>query len=569
MALTQYNWILALITICLCVSSFGNGANDVANSYATSVAARSLTMVQVGFLSICTEFVGAVALGANVTSTIKNSIISIKRFEGSPGALILGMACAEFGSAFWLILSTRLGLPVSTTQSTVGALIGVGIAAGAPVQWKWAKGSVSQIAASWAISPAISAGFASVIFLILKFSVLERRDPLKWGMRLVPFYFSTTAAILALFIICELPKGPSLQKLGASKACAVIFGVWGGVLAISYIFFVPYFHRRVVNGDTRVRLYHLPLGPTLWKDDCWLYYPSKADRAVLDYYDGSDLISEDDNEKVGCENGVERLNSKDAVQIDAVANVDPSNLEHQNLRRRRPKPIEPEELFLAPTKDLPLYHPKRIWSICKYVFLQGVTRNVIYHDSTVLDKVHSRAKRYDSRVEHLWTYVQIASAMMMSIAHGSNDIANAVGPWSAAYSTYVEGNVATKSPVPIWILAAAGLLLGIGFWFMGYHIIRTLGNRITQMSPTRGFSMELGAAVTVLLASQLGIPVSTTQCIAGAVVGVALMNFDLQAVNWRQIAWIFSGWIFTLPTTALISGLLMAMALNAPKFVTK
>merc|ERR1712098_1000798 len=93
-ALSQYDWLLAIITIAFCFSAFGNGANDVANSYATSVAARTLTMIQVGFLSIVTEFVGAVALGARVTSTIKNGIISIDRFEDRPGVLMLAMTCA-------------------------------------------------------------------------------------------------------------------------------------------------------------------------------------------------------------------------------------------------------------------------------------------------------------------------------------------------------------------------------------------------------------------------------------------------------------------------------------------
>merc|ERR1712093_809553 len=101
-ALGQYDWLLAIITIAFCFSAFGNGANDVANSYATSVAARTLTMIQVGFLSIVTEFVGAVALGARVTSTIKNGIISIDRFEDRPGVLML---------------ATRLGMPVSTTRT--------------------------------------------------------------------------------------------------------------------------------------------------------------------------------------------------------------------------------------------------------------------------------------------------------------------------------------------------------------------------------------------------------------------------------------------------------------------
>jgi sodium-dependent phosphate transporter len=173
--------------------------------------------------------------------------------------------------------------------------------------------------------------------------------------------------------------------------------------------------------------------------------------------------------------------------------------------------------------------------------------------------------------------------MMMSIAHGSNDgkfllfhiahkstlsnsvstVANAVGPWVGSYNTYTTGVVTKEADTPIWILVVAGLLLGLGFWFYGYHIVRAMGNKITQVSPTRGFSMELGAAVTVLLASRLALPVSTTQCLTGATIGVALCNFDVKAVNWRQVGFIFSGWIITLPAAGMISGLMMAMVEHA------
>ena len=134
------------------------------------------------------------------------------------------------------------------------------------------------------------------------------------------------------------------------------------------------------------------------------------------------------------------------------------------------------------------------------------------------------------------------------------------------YETYKAGEISTTSPTPVWFLVVAGLLLGLGFWFYGYKIMRAMGNKITQMSPTRGFAVELGAAITVLLASRLALPVSTTQCLTGSVMGVALMNYDFGAVNWRQLAFIFMGWVLTLPCAGLIAGLLCVMALNAPHF---
>lgn len=218
--LEKYSWIIALISIAFCVSSFGNGANDVANSYATSVAARTLTMPQVGVLAMITEFVGAVALGSRVTGTIKSNVIDIKHFNAKPATLILTMACTEFGSATWLIFATRSGFPVSTTQTVVGALVGAGIAAGAKVQWGWKKGSVSQIAASWAIAPLIAGCFAAIIFGTIKFGILKRKDPFKWAMRLIPVYLSFTAAVLALFMVVEVPTAIHWQNLALVRPSA-------------------------------------------------------------------------------------------------------------------------------------------------------------------------------------------------------------------------------------------------------------------------------------------------------------------------------------------------------------
>jgi solute carrier family 20 (sodium-dependent phosphate transporter) len=566
MALTQYDWILALITIAFCCSAFGNGANDVANSYATSVAARTLTMPQVGFLSMITEFVGAVALGARVTDTIKNDIIDIDRFEGQPGVLILAMACAETGSATWLMIATRMGLPVSTTQTIVGALIGVGYASSASVSWAWDSGSVSQVAASWGIAPAIAACFAALLFATLKYAVLERREPLKWAMRLIPFYLAFTAAILALFIVIEAPTAPSLEEFGAGKACGIVLGVFFGFLAIAYIFFVPYFHRRLIKNDARVKAYHIPLGPLLWRDDVKLYYPADPNGEVVkDYYLNAHMARA--NSSAAANPAVSHSAKRQLTPPDSSPTLEPASLEKgAQSQTNHVRIIEPEERFLAPKKHLPIYHPSRMWSIVKYIMLQGVTRDCVTYNSEHLRKTHELAIVYDNKVEHLWTYAQVASAMIMSIAHGSNDVANAVGPWSAAYATYQAGVVETESPTPIWMLVIAGFLLGAGFWFFGYHIIRSLGNRLTQLSPTRGFSIELGAAITVLLASRLGLPVSTTQCLTGAVLGVALMNFQIGAVNWRQMLWILSGWIMTLPIAGLLAGLLMVMALNTPHF---
>ena len=551
----KYDWILALTTIAFVISAFGNGANDVANSYATSVAAKTLSMWQAGGLAACTEFVGAVAMGSRVTETIKHNIISLDPFKGKPATLMLAMGCAEVGNATWLMIATTLGFPVSTTQTIVGALIGVGFAAQTSISWDWKSGSVSQVAASWGISPLIAAGFSAIIFSTIKYAVLNRADSFKWAMRLVPIYLAGTGAILALFITIEAPSAGSLAAFGAGKAVGVILGVFFGCLAVALVFFMPYFHRRLVKEDARVRLRHVPMGPLLLKENVPLYWPSKGEKFVVDYYE--DTYSSKPDTK--------NPTTGESQLTDPGTDLENTPASSPEIHPQKAH-VGPNERFILPVQDLSWADPRKIWGYTKWVLLQGVTRDVVSHDSAALRAIHARACRYDDRVEHLWTYCQVVSAMMMSIAHGANDVANAVGPWVAVYQSYVAGNVNTEAPTPVWFLVVAGLLLGLGFWCYGFHIVRALGNKITQMSPTRGFSAELGAAITVLLASRLGLPVSTTQCLTGASMGVALMNYDLGAVNWRQLAWIFSGWVLTLPCAGLVAGLLCLMALNTPHF---
>ncbi len=144
---------------------------------------------------------------------------------------------------------------------------------------------------------------------------------------------------------------------------------------------------------------------------------------------------------------------------------------------------------------------------------------------------------------------------------------NAVGPYSAIYAVWSTGLPAGKeSETPVWILVAGAAFLVIGLATYGYNIMSILGNRLTLHSPSRGYSMELGSAITVLLASQYAIPVSTTMCITGATMGVAICNGDIKAFNWKAYGWIVFGWVLTVPIAGISAGCLMGIILNAPHF---
>ncbi|MHC5024163.1 MAG: inorganic phosphate transporter [Planctomycetota bacterium] len=177
-----------------------------------------------------------------------------------------------------------------------------------------------------------------------------------------------------------------------------------------------------------------------------------------------------------------------------------------------------------------------------------------------VDRLHHESRRKyefqtDSReykqVERLFVYLQILSACFVAFAHGANDVANSIGPASAVISVARAGGetVAAKAPVPAWLLAIGGLGIVLGLATWGWRVMETIGRRITLLSPTRGFSAEFGAATTIVVASKLGLPISTTHTLVGAVLGVGLAR-GISALNLNTIRDIFLSWIVTIPAGA-------------------
>ncbi len=152
-------------------------------------------------------------------------------------------------------------------------------------------------------------------------------------------------------------------------------------------------------------------------------------------------------------------------------------------------------------------------------------------------------------VERVFAVLMVFTACAMAFAHGSNDVANAVGPLAAVYGVVSTGAVASKTVMPSWILLLGGLGIVVGLATYGWKVIATIGRKITELTPSRGFAAELGAAATVVLASGTGLPISTTHTLVGAVLGVGLAR-GIGALNLRVIGTIFTSWIITLPAGA-------------------
>lgn len=168
--------------------------------------------------------------------------------------------------------------------------------------------------------------------------------------------------------------------------------------------------------------------------------------------------------------------------------------------------------------------------------------------------MHTSSAEHDQLafVENIFGHLQIMSACLMAFAHGANDVANAIGPLSAAIMILQTGTIYSESVVPTWALALGGIGIVFGLATWGWRVIMTIGKKITELTPTRGFAAEFGAALTVLIASRIGMPISTTHTLVGAVIGVGLAR-GLGALDMSTTRDIIISWCITVPAGAIIS----------------
>ncbi|MCZ9309319.1 inorganic phosphate transporter [Corynebacterium uberis] len=155
----------------------------------------------------------------------------------------------------------------------------------------------------------------------------------------------------------------------------------------------------------------------------------------------------------------------------------------------------------------------------------------------------------------LFSWMQVFTASAFAFSHGSNDIANSIGPFVAVLDVIKTGEISEKTSVPMAVMVAMGVALISGLWFIGRYVIKTVGSGLTEMHPASGFSAELSAAAVVMAASLLGLPVSSTHILIGAVLGVGIVN---KAANWNLMKPIATAWVITLPASALVAAVTVA-----------
>lgn len=459
--------IIALAIIFGLYMAWGIGANDVANAMGTSVGSGALTLRRAVIIAAILEFSGAFLAGTHVSETVRKGIVDPAIFANDGLSFMLGMLSALLAAGVWLQIASWKGWPVSTTHSIVGSVVGFGAVYGGINAVHWDK--VGMIAASWVVSPLLSATISYFIFTFILRAIFYDARPLRSAKKIAPYLVFVVITMLSLTMAF---KGLKNLKLDLSLPAAfVVASSVGLVAALISVWLISKIKTEAGHGDSEDKL----TDPNVVKS------LEKATKHL---------------EKV-------HLAAPGHMKADISDTLD-------EVRRLR-------------------WESQR-----RYDF-------------------HTNSKEYQ-QVEKLFIYLQILSACFVAFAHGANDVANAIGPMSAVLSVAMAGgeSIAAEAPVPLWVLALGGVGIVVGLATWGWRVMETIGRKITHLTPTRGFSAEFGAATTIVIATKLGLPISTTHTLVGAVLGVGLAR-GIGAVNMGTIRDVVVSWVITIPAGAVLA----------------
>eukprot|EP00195_Chlamydomonas_chlamydogama_P005795 CAMPEP_0202904830 /NCGR_PEP_ID=MMETSP1392-20130828/31296_1 /ASSEMBLY_ACC=CAM_ASM_000868 /TAXON_ID=225041 /ORGANISM="Chlamydomonas chlamydogama, Strain SAG 11-48b" /LENGTH=650 /DNA_ID=CAMNT_0049592659 /DNA_START=226 /DNA_END=2178 /DNA_ORIENTATION=+ len=526
--------------------AWGIGANDVANSFATSVGSRTLTLWQAVCVAAVFEFVGAITLGGETSKTIAGDIAYPPMFANVPEIYMYGMLCSLAVAGTWLLVATYWGYAVSTTHSIIGAIMGFALVYGGydGVKWNERKGDFPYSAGflpvvlSWFFSPVVGGILSALLFFFNRLLILRRKNSTMLAIYSLPVLIFITLFINLMFV---LAKGAN-KELQETWPCTTSTGKWD----------LPIKDCSELNNNAVWIAAVVAVGVSLISGAICI--PLLRRRYLADL-----AKSQADEEKAAAEGEVVIEAKKGAMDDHPISKSETPEW----ATRWMVMPEYPEEGLLKQMWywiKLPFV---ALWVQCMrglfYDVHQGVDQNA--H----VQAIHAAAEMFDPHTERVYQYLQVISACCVSFAHGSNDVANSIGPFSAMYYTYTTYKVPSSSTeTEKWIFVFGGVGIVLGLIMYGYNIIVELGCNMLKLTPARGFSTELAAGLTIALASFFGIPVSTTQIIVGCEIGTGLTENVTTGLNFRVLGKTFLGWVMTILLAMGMSAALFSMGVYAP-----
>jgi PiT family inorganic phosphate transporter len=464
----------------------------------TSVGSKAITLKQALIIAGVLEFTGAVLFGHQVTATLATKVANPELFAATPQVLVIGMVTVLISCGVWLQIATTRGLPVSSSHAVVGAIAGfswVALGVGA-IDWS----TIGSITIGWVLTPVISGAIAALFYSQIKHWILDQPHQLQQLQEWIPWL---SAVLIGAFGIIVIP--PFTQPI--NNFLIAQFG----------IHIPPHDIPLVIGAVAAVAL-------TIFS---WRQLEEAGEQ-------GSRGAEEQGSRGAG-EQGSRGAEENTNIYL-AQSPVPSPQFPIPSPQSPVPSPQSP-----VPTPQSPIPSP------------QSPVPNP-------QSPIPSPQSPVPNPLESLFARFQVLSACFVAFAHGSNDVGNAIAPVAAIVYINHTGQVPTNNiTIPLWILiiGGAGIVAGLAVW--GKKVIATIGENIIALQPSSGFCAELATATTILIASRLGLPVSTSHALVGGVVGIGLVQ-DINSVKFQTLKGIAAAWIVTVPVSAVLSAVIFRIA---------
>lgn len=523
-------WTLIVGAIMAAIMAFGIGANDSANSWATAIGSGAIRASIGLMIGGAMEFSGAVLLGYAVSGTIQKGIAPLEDPEcwacgycnSKMAWYNAAMVATLIGAVFLTLLATYTAMPISTTHAVIGGCCGATVAATSwgCLNWSFSGGGLFAVMASWVVSPLFSGTIGAISNVCIVQFALKRNNPRKHALIAVVACSFLTSFIMVFMVMLKSNWTKKLPKLIMLAA-----GVGAGIVVSAIFAFI--------------------IVPMLRKN-----WPS----------DKHDLQANDDVEMSKNITKVDEEDDGDDFELSGEAATGRSGNRYVDAVNSASKRERSSSNFVSFKSIKEMSGHGTFKQSIKEALSPDMTADEVLNYDFIPEEVREAKKAGEEnysvgQLDAVWSfrYLLVYQAALESFAHGANDTANATGAFMAVYNTYHNGIYDCNMDDNVqWIMAVAGLFVALGVNTFGYRVVKTIGTNMTDVNFVRGWCVEFATTTAVVFATMLGMPVSTTHCVVGAVVFIGLTQFGLKGVAWGLVGKIGLSWIVTLPIAGAV-----------------
>lgn len=601
--LHEYLWAVILGGIFCFTLGFGMGSNDVSNNFGTSIGSKSITLGKAIIIAGIFELVGSVGFGSSVTDSVRKGIYKPDEFGEMPDIMLVANVAALISGTSWLLFCSATGQSVSTTHSLVGAMLGCGLAIGGhAVNWPY----LGTIVMSWFITPLASFVVGMIYFALLRWFMLRSPHAVSRGFKLLPFLIFIICFSFVLFFTFSNPltlkgvtcdqkdsttkiiskKKPCIVKHWAPAHPGIAFGIAVGVATGLSLILLPivWFQakrtlRKFDEKEAREKEGHSAA--------------AKSERTGTDLeLTGAGCDGDDASAPVTPEGRpfLRRSFSRKELMADFDQSAQSTNFSGRADGKHRDYDDNDQD---DPKKKGGLI--KRFWN--GMAWNHDLHKEAFEEDSKAVE-IANLSEKFPPKTECFFNTLQVVSASIACLLHGSNDVANAAAPFASVYSIYQHERFEKSLSVPIWILFLGGAAITAGLTIFGHRVIKTVGIELFHVTPARGFCVEMALSTVLIVGTFLGLPLSTTHIGIGAMVGIGLLDshidpvtqedtsnpptepsstkaagqtrkkflgfINLQAINWKVFLKLALAWVGTIVMCAVLSCSILAFAIYTP-----